>query len=96
LWKLIEFFWKNGLWEKKYFKALEKELAKQNSSPTFTLQSPSNSKEKIYKKVDDFLDSKFKEYILQNDKQTELWIKLKGNGYQYKRSLDSDLNILLK
>jgi hypothetical protein len=96
LWQTIEFLWKNGLWDKKYLKALEKELEKQDSSLSFTLQSPSNSKEKIYKKVNNFLDSKFKEYTLKNNEQEQLWINLKGNGYQYKRNLESDLNILLK
>ena len=72
------------------------ELEKQDSSLTFTLQSPSDSKEKIYKKVNNFLDSKFKEYTLKNNEQEQLWINLKGNGYQYKRNLESDLNILLK
>lgn len=96
LWELIEFLWKNGLWDKKHLKAIEKELEKKDFSIKFTLQSPNKSQQKVYNKINDFLKAEFKEYTLQNDSQTQLGIDLKGDGYQYKRNIDSDLNILLQ
>ncbi|MCK9466930.1 MAG: hypothetical protein M0P94_01245 [Candidatus Absconditabacterales bacterium] len=94
--ELIEFLGKNGLWDKKHLKAIEKELEKKDFSIKFTLQSPNKSQQKVYNKINDFLKAEFKEYTLQNDSQTQLGIDLKGDGYQYKRNIDSDLNILLQ
>ncbi|AHB41088.1 TPA: hypothetical protein DIC40_01970 [Patescibacteria group bacterium] len=92
----IAFLGKYGFWSKKHLNILIKELQKQEKEIQFTVQAPLSAQKDIHSKVDAVLKKEFKAYSLQNDECFHLGITIKGNGYQYKRNLDSDLDILLK
>ena len=92
---LIAFLEKCGFWDKKHLGILAKKLQENKGQLNFTLHVPSSAKD-LHKKVDAVLKKEFKEYSLNDDESTQLWIQIKGNGYQYKRNLDADLDALLK
>lgn len=92
---LITFLEKYGFWDKKHLDILAKKVQEIEKQLNFILQIPSSAKD-LHKKVDAVLKKEFKEYSLNDDEYSQLGIQIKGNGYQYKRNIDSDLDVLLK
>lgn len=92
---LIEFLDKHGFWNKKNIGFLLKNVQEQEWKPSFILQVQKSSQKNIHKKIDTALQQEFKEYRLEDNDYSKLGIQIKWNGYQYKRNLDSDLDILL-
>lgn len=92
----IDFLGKYGFWSKKHLETLAKEIQKQDKSLQFKLYVPTTQEHHTVDKVNTILKKDFKEYKLEHNDYSHLGIVVKGNGYQYKRNLDSDLDILLK
>lgn len=92
----IEFLGKYGFWNKKNLEFLIKKIQEQEWKFNFTLQVPLSSQKDVHKKIDTVLKKDFTEYSLEDDEYSQLGIQIKWNGYQYKRNLDSDLDILLQ
>lgn len=92
---IISFLGKYGFWSKKHLQLLLKALQKQDATLQFTLHTPSSHTHTITK-INSVLKKEFTEYNLQQNNYSDLGIIIKGNGYQYKRNLNSDLDILLQ
>lgn len=95
LWDFICFLREHNFWSKYHIKTLVKELEKNNSKKEFSLCIPQDKIE-VAKKIENMLVKDFDESKIMYNDNSLLGIQIKWGGYHYKRTLDWDLDVLLK